>query len=276
MVFGQLKAIISSILRLSSQSECRRGNHRNALSCAVKPLSTLLLPDKYAPCIVPTIPSPKELLSPNWGLSRPREYVKLLEGLVSSWRMFATKREVHVREDSSSYPSSANNETPGLDDLTELDEGTYKESSSCSPPNSPSTTNSLLSPNTSDAIGAASSSNETKLTPALSIDTSRGGSGSPDVGKAHNSRVKRYRKARAYFQPHHLCALENFYKQQTYLSTHDRELLAQRLNLSEDRIRTWFQNRRMKEKRKPRTSNASSVAALNLSVNKGIMEHSNM
>ena len=47
------------------------GNHRNALSCAVKPLS-LLLPDKYAPCMVPTVPSPKELLSQNWGLSRPR------------------------------------------------------------------------------------------------------------------------------------------------------------------------------------------------------------
>ncbi|VUZ56717.1 unnamed protein product [Hymenolepis diminuta] len=252
------------------------GNHRNALSCAVKPLSTLLLPDKYAPCMVPTIPSPKELLSPNWGLSRPREYVKLLEGLISSWRMFATKREVHVREDSSSYPSSANNETPGLDDLTELDEGNFKESSSCSPPNSPSTTNSLLSPNSSDAIGAASSSNGTRLTPASSVDTSRGKSDSPDVGKTRNSRAKRYRKARAYFQPHHLCALESFYKQQTYLSTHDRELLAQRLNLSEDRIRTWFQNRRMKEKRKPRLSNVSSVAALNLSVNKGIMEHSDI
>lgn len=150
--------------------------------------------------------------------------------------MFATKREVHVREDSSSYPSSANNETPGLDDLTELDEGTFKEPSSCSLPNSPSTTNSLLSPNSSGAIGAASSSNGTRLTPASSIDTSRGGPDSPDIGKSRNSRAKRYRKARAYFQPHHLCALESFYKQKTYLSTHDRELLAQRLNLSEDRV----------------------------------------
>nr|CDS25430.1 homeobox protein [Hymenolepis microstoma] len=246
------------------------GNHRNALSCAVKPLSTLLLPDKYAPCMVPTIPSPKELLSSNWGLSRPREYVKLLEGLVSSWRIFATKREVHVGEDSS-YPSSVNNDTPGLDDLTELDEGTCKESSSCSPPNSPSTTNSLLSSNSSGAVGTTSSSHGARLTPASSIDASRGGSDSPDIGRSRSNRTKRYRKARAYFQPHHLCALEGFYKQQTYLSTHDRELLAQRLNLSEDRIRTWFQNRRMKEKRKPRTSNASSVTALNLSVNKGVM-----
>ncbi|VDN97842.1 unnamed protein product [Rodentolepis nana] len=251
------------------------GNHRNALSCAVKPISTLLLPDKYAPCMVPTIPSPKELLSPNWGHSRPREYVKLLEGLVSSWRIFATKREVHVGENSS-YPSSVNNDSPRLDDLTELDEGTFKESSSCSPPNSPSTTNSIPSSNSSGAIGAVSSSHGARLTPASSIDASQNGSDSPEVGKDQNNRTKRYRKARAYFQPHHLRALEGFYKQQTYLSTHDRELLAQRLNLSEDRIRTWFQNRRMKEKRKPRSFNPSSTSVLNLSVNKGIMEHSNM
>ncbi|VDM36098.1 unnamed protein product [Hydatigera taeniaeformis] len=208
------------------------GNHRNALSCAVKPLS-LLLPDKYAPCVVPTVPSPKELLSPNWGLSRPREYVKLLEGLVSSWRIFATKREVHVLNDTPSYLTQSNHETMTSENLTESDENTYKESS-CSPPDSPTTSSSLLSPPSSATTAASTSA---CATPKTSTETSfRGVPDSTEHGKERSSRAKRYRKARAYFQPHHLYALESFYKHQTYLSTHDRELLSQRLGLSEDRV----------------------------------------
>ncbi|EUB57969.1 Homeobox protein BarH-like protein [Echinococcus granulosus] len=230
------------------------GNHRNALSCAVKPLS-LLLPDKYAPCVVPTVPSPKELLSPNWGLSRPREYVKLLEGLVSSWRIFATKREVHVLDDTPSYLASTKDETVAAKDLTESDGNTFKESS-CSPPNSPTTSSSSAATAASISAGAA---------PKTSNEISRGVPDSTENGKERGSSAKRYRKARAYFQPHHLYALESFYKHQTYLSTHDRELLSQRLGLSEDRIRTWFQNRRMKEKRKPRAQKAAPINVLNLS-----------
>ncbi|VDK32736.1 unnamed protein product [Taenia asiatica] len=245
------------------------GNHRNALSCAVKPLS-LLLPDKYAPCVVPTVPSPKELLSANWGLSRPREYVKLLEGLVSSWRIFATKREVHVLDDTPSYLTSSTHETVAAQDLTESDENTFKESS-CSPPDSPTISSSLLSPPSSTATAASTGA---CVTPKTSTEPSRGGPNSTEHRKERSSRAKRYRKARAYFQPHHLYALESFYKHQTYLSTHDREVLSQRLGLSEDRIRTWFQNRRMKEKRKPRTQNVASTNVLNLSVNKTVVEYS--
>ncbi|KAM7538081.1 hypothetical protein Aperf_G00000072809 [Anoplocephala perfoliata] len=220
--------------------------------------------------MVPTIPSPKELLSPNWGLSRPREYVKLLEGLVSSWRLFSRKHESQVYDESSLYlTSSSNNQTPTINESTEVE-------SSYSSPNSPFTSNSLVSPTSSAAVGTASTSSGPRLTPTASTDTFGRGSDSPEIMVEHNTRKKRHRKARAYFQPHHLRALESFYKQQTYLSTHDRELLAQRLNLSEDRIRTWFQNRRMKEKRKPRVQNASTVTALNLSINKGIMEHSDI
>lgn len=50
------------------------------------------------------------------------------------------------------------------------------------------------------------------------------------------ARYKRYRKARAFFQPHHLLVLEGFYKRKSYLSTHDREILAIQLGLSEDRV----------------------------------------
>ncbi|TPP66867.1 Homeobox protein [Fasciola gigantica] len=65
------------------------------------------------------------------------------------------------------------------------------------------------------------------------------------------SKPRQYRKARAYFQPQHMKSLEAFFQKSPYLSTKDRELLAKQLNLSEDRIRTWFQNRRMREKRNP-------------------------
>ncbi|TGZ70184.1 hypothetical protein CRM22_003334 [Opisthorchis felineus] len=62
---------------------------------------------------------------------------------------------------------------------------------------------------------------------------------------------RQYRKARAYFQPKHMQYLEDFFRRSPYLSTKDREMLSQKLQLSEDRIRTWFQNRRMREKRNP-------------------------
>ncbi|CAH8443614.1 unnamed protein product [Dicrocoelium dendriticum] len=65
------------------------------------------------------------------------------------------------------------------------------------------------------------------------------------------SKPRQYRKARAYFQPQHMQCLEEFFRRNPYLCTRDREMLAEKLNLSEARIRTWFQNRRMREKRNP-------------------------
>ncbi|VDP25987.1 unnamed protein product [Echinostoma caproni] len=77
----------------------------------------------------------------------------------------------------------------------------------------------------------------------------------PGNGKANETtstqKPRQYRKARAYFQPQHMKCLETFFQRSPYLSTKDRELLSKQLNLSEDRIRTWFQNRRMREKRNP-------------------------
>ncbi|KAF7261733.1 hypothetical protein EG68_01035 [Paragonimus skrjabini miyazakii] len=73
----------------------------------------------------------------------------------------------------------------------------------------------------------------------------------PSMQSSSLQQKRQYRKARVYFQPEHMQFLEEFFKQSPYLCTKDREMLSQKLNLSEERIRTWFQNRRMREKRNP-------------------------
>ncbi|CAH8461823.1 unnamed protein product [Schistosoma turkestanicum] len=74
---------------------------------------------------------------------------------------------------------------------------------------------------------------------------------------------RQYRKARAYFHPKQMNCLESFFQKNPYLSTRDREYLSKKLNLSEDRIRTWFQNRRMREKRKPGINYDSDHSSVN-------------
>ncbi|KAF5394967.1 hypothetical protein PHET_09191 [Paragonimus heterotremus] len=73
----------------------------------------------------------------------------------------------------------------------------------------------------------------------------------PSTQSSSLQQKRQYRKARVYFQPEHMQFLEEFFRQSPYLCTKDREMLSQKLNLSEERIRTWFQNRRMREKRNP-------------------------
>ncbi|KAL3313956.1 hypothetical protein Ciccas_007437 [Cichlidogyrus casuarinus] len=74
-------------------------------------------------------------------------------------------------------------------------------------------------------------------------------SGSMESSNTQSSEMRRYRKARAYFQSRDLELLEQQYRKTPYLSSRERFQLAQETGLSEDRIRTWFQNRRMREKR---------------------------
>lgn len=162
----------------------------------------------------------------------PLEYVKLLEGLVSSWRIFAKKREVHVRDDNPSYPKSSIVDALPVHDPPITDEN-FGVETFYSPPNSPSTSASLLSPPSSAANGTVSAG--LNASSSASRESSRVSDSSDNV-KQHCGLTKRYRKARAYFLPHHIHALESFYEHQTYLSTHDRELLARRLGLSEDRV----------------------------------------
>ncbi|KAK4467706.1 hypothetical protein MN116_008641 [Schistosoma mekongi] len=64
-----------------------------------------------------------------------------------------------------------------------------------------------------------------------------------------SSKQCRRRKARTVFSDHQLNGLEHRFETQHYLSTPERIELANRLNLSETQVKTWFQNRRMKHKK---------------------------
>uniref|UniRef100_A0A914NIH2 Homeobox domain-containing protein n=1 Tax=Meloidogyne incognita TaxID=6306 RepID=A0A914NIH2_MELIC len=63
----------------------------------------------------------------------------------------------------------------------------------------------------------------------------------------NSSKSYRRRKARTVFSDHQLQGLEQRFNGQRYLSTPERISLAESLNLSETQVKTWFQNRRMKQ-----------------------------
>ncbi|CAC5362719.1 NKX3-1 [Mytilus coruscus] len=57
------------------------------------------------------------------------------------------------------------------------------------------------------------------------------------------------KKARTSFTNSQLIELERYYSNSKYLQIEDRPVLAKKLKLAQHRIKWWFQNRRMKEKR---------------------------
>ncbi|XP_062851316.1 homeobox protein vent1-like [Trichomycterus rosablanca] len=57
------------------------------------------------------------------------------------------------------------------------------------------------------------------------------------------------RRIRTKFTPEQIVKLEKLFRKHKYLDASERAKAAQKLNLSETQIRTWFQNRRMKMKR---------------------------
>ena len=63
------------------------------------------------------------------------------------------------------------------------------------------------------------------------------------------------RKGRNNFGPKQIEQLEIRYQQQRYLSPEERTQLARKLRISDRQVKTWFQNRRMKEKRSVQDSN---------------------
>nr|XP_054760602.1 homeobox protein abdominal-A homolog [Lytechinus pictus] len=67
-------------------------------------------------------------------------------------------------------------------------------------------------------------------------------------------RYCRRRKARTVFTDYQIRGLEERFVHQQYLSTHERVELANVLYLTEAQVKTWFQNRRMKEKKLTRDS----------------------
>ncbi|KAL3972354.1 cyclin-dependent kinase 5 [Sarotherodon galilaeus] len=73
----------------------------------------------------------------------------------------------------------------------------------------------------------------------LSVD--EGNEGRKDAGPQRRVRTK--------FSPEQIKKLERIFIKQKYLDAGEREKTAQKLNLTETQVRTWFQNRRMKLKR---------------------------
>ena len=55
---------------------------------------------------------------------------------------------------------------------------------------------------------------------------------------------KKQRKARTAFTDHQLQTLEKSFERQKYLSVQDRMELANKLELSDCQVKTWYQNRR--------------------------------
>ncbi|XP_062568666.1 homeobox protein ceh-30-like [Saccostrea cucullata] len=60
------------------------------------------------------------------------------------------------------------------------------------------------------------------------------------------------KKARTAFSTEQINDLEKRYQFQKYLPANERQALAEKLGLSDQQVKTWFQNRRMKEKRQKR------------------------
>ncbi|KAL7065500.1 hypothetical protein AAHC03_04864 [Spirometra sp. Aus1] len=204
----------------------------------------LKLPLTYGSCYFPTIPAPQELLSSTWSLARPAEYLHLLQSLMAAWRAFVFQADVGFQNVQPRTPFH------GVKQILSMAEPDY-QSCDVSPRSSAPTLT------TEKDVGyrrAPRHSSGSELSPADSLPSSLASSPpavevtrtSPTVPSA----AKRYRKARVYFQPKDLSILENFYKKKNYLSSREREILAQQLGITEDRIKTWFQNRRMREKKK--------------------------
>lgn len=64
-----------------------------------------------------------------------------------------------------------------------------------------------------------------------------------------NGKLRCKRKPRVLFSQSQVLELERRFRQQRYVSSQDREILAQSLNLTATQVKIWFQNRRYKSKR---------------------------
>ncbi|CAB3404659.1 unnamed protein product [Caenorhabditis bovis] len=70
---------------------------------------------------------------------------------------------------------------------------------------------------------------------------------------------ERHRRKRTTFSPDQAARLEHEYLSDCYMGREKRLILAMALNLSENQVKTWFQNRRAKDKR-DRKSESSPLA----------------
>ena len=77
--------------------------------------------------------------------------------------------------------------------------------------------------------------------------SSRSRSRSNSSSSSYN--LRKHRKSRTAFSDHQLNSLEKSFEKHKYLSVQDRIELANRLNLTDTQVKTWYQNRRTKWKR---------------------------
>ena len=63
-----------------------------------------------------------------------------------------------------------------------------------------------------------------------------------------NHRFEIPTKKRVYFTPEQRAQLEELYKSQQYPTRDDKSALAKTLNIDENKIQVWFQNRRARDR----------------------------
>lgn len=93
------------------------------------------------------------------------------------------------------------------------------------------------------------------------ISTSGSSAFSDNESTCSDSSARR-KKVRTAFTGDQLKELERRYKTQKYLTASDRTHLANTLKLKEQQVKTWYQNRRMKEKRQQREDEESRAFCL--------------
>uniref|UniRef100_A0A4W6DA36 Homeobox domain-containing protein n=1 Tax=Lates calcarifer TaxID=8187 RepID=A0A4W6DA36_LATCA len=74
-------------------------------------------------------------------------------------------------------------------------------------------------------------------------------SSSQTVGDDSEGEATQQRRMRTKFTSEQISTLENTFSRHKYLGATQRKKFAEKLNLSETQVKTWFQNRRMKLKR---------------------------
>ncbi|CAH1262924.1 GBX2 [Branchiostoma lanceolatum] len=84
----------------------------------------------------------------------------------------------------------------------------------------------------------------------VDVDDDVEGNDSPDPAVAEGSPEDSGRRQRRLFSGHQVMELETRFLEKNYLSRIERICLANALNLSETQVKTWFQNRRTKARRK--------------------------